>query len=630
MLNSAGPATASVYTATTSATPSSPTRPSRLRGLSYLRSYTHNHLHRAETPPPPVPPLLRSTSNPGTSSNGREAPSPQPPSSASTERGNRQPAAPSTIQSAENGWIPTIQGRSGLNRESPHPTSTSTESASPEPSTTAADMTRSRTASSQGPTAMANTTVRRASVTETGNGPADSSSAMPESSTPPAGQSKDQLPTIRFIPHVETRANHRPSLQFAAVSRQLKSPNSVVRVGRYSERDNAAGDVVGFKSKVVSRRHCEFWCNEGQWYVKDVKSSSGTFLNHVRLSSPGAESRPYPVNDGDVVQLGIDFKGGEEAMFRCVKIRIECNRGWQKALNSFNTSAHKKLFKNALKSKGGAGRDSDAASVNSSECSICLNPVAPCQALFVAPCSHVWHFKCVRNYINGPAWPNFNCPNCRLVSDLDADVDVEPVMDAEFDDLIEEHAELEASSQGHGDSRVESRASSEENPSYSNSDGDEHQRYHTPPPPERDSRESDMEAELSRLLQESTLSPPARHVPAPTRQAEPGASRPPNHRSRASSGALGTRPIDIAPPKSGSRTPNELHGARSATPTTHTQFALSPGGPVHDGPMTPRNDAGPFIFDDRDRIDRSLVGHAVGDMDASARHGHNRADSETF
>lgn len=416
------------------------------------------------------------------------------------------------------------------------------------------------------------------------------------------------------------------------MSRTLREPNGIVRVGRYSERDNTAGDVVGFKSKVVSRRHCEFWCNEGQWYVKDVKSSSGTFLNHVRLSSPGAESRPYPVNDGDVVQLGIDFKGGEEAIFRCVKIRIECNRGWQKSLNSFNTSAHKKLLKNALKPKvGGAGRDSDAASVNSSECSICLNPVAPCQALFVAPCSHVWHFKCVRRYIIGPAsTSNFNCPNCRLVSDLDADVDVEPVMDEDFDDFIEEHAELEVSSQGQSESRNESRVSSEEHPNDSNStsDGDDHHRYHTPPPPERESRETDMEEELSRLLQESTLAPPTRHAPS-RGQAEAGAARAPLHRSRPSSGALGTRPIDIAP-KSRSNTRNQPHGARSTTPTTHTQFALSPGGPIHDGPMTPRNDAGPFIFDDRDRIDDSLASRAVADVDPPAVRERNSADAESF
>ncbi|PQE12145.1 RING finger protein [Rutstroemia sp. NJR-2017a BVV2] len=120
----------------------------------------------------------------------------------------------------------------------------------------------------------------------------------------------------------------------------------VIKVGRYSERDNQAPQTpnvpssapVGFKSKVVSRRHCEFWFSDGRWFIKDVKSSSGTFLNHIRLSQPGTESRPYPVNDGDIVQLGIDFKGGEEMIFRCVKIRVELNKGWQTGPSSFNVA----------------------------------------------------------------------------------------------------------------------------------------------------------------------------------------------------------------------------------------------------------------------------------------------------
>lgn len=151
-----------------------------------------------------------------------------------------------------------------------------------------------------------------------------------------------ELPSIRLVPHEDPRAN-RPSLTFPPMARTLPSDDSIIRVGRYSERDAApnpppnvpSAAPVGFKSKVVSRKHCEFWCQNGQWYIKDVKSSSGTFLNHIRLSQPSLESRPFPVKDGDVVQLGIDFRGGEEMIFRCVKIRVECNRGWQKALNSF-------------------------------------------------------------------------------------------------------------------------------------------------------------------------------------------------------------------------------------------------------------------------------------------------------
>ena len=156
------------------------------------------------------------------------------------------------------------------------------------------------------------------------------------------GYPQDQMPTIRLIPHQDPRSS-RPSLAFPPTSRTLPHEDCVIRVGRYSERDtnpnpapiSPSSAPVGFKSKVVSRRHCEFWCSNGQWYIKDVKSSSGTFLNHIRLCQPSVESKPFPVNDGDVVQLGIDFRGGEEMIFRCVKIRVECNRAWQKSLNNF-------------------------------------------------------------------------------------------------------------------------------------------------------------------------------------------------------------------------------------------------------------------------------------------------------
>ena len=159
--------------------------------------------------------------------------------------------------------------------------------------------------------------------------------ARPSGDTPPA--------SIRFTPHIDIRAS-REALTFSPIERVLRAGNEVIRVGRYSERDNqpSARDPsgsntapVGFKSKVVSRRHCEFWYDKGQWFVKDVKSSSGTFLNHIRLSAPGVESRAFPLYDGDVLQLGIDFKGGEEPIFRCVKIRVELNRAWQKGLNNF-------------------------------------------------------------------------------------------------------------------------------------------------------------------------------------------------------------------------------------------------------------------------------------------------------
>lgn len=158
----------------------------------------------------------------------------------------------------------------------------------------------------------------------------------------------ESLPSIRFSTFYDPRAT-RPSLTFSPISRTLPTGKEVIRVGRYSERDKPSvvphnvpsAAPVGFKSKVVSRRHCEFWYEDGKWFIKDVKSSSGTFLNHIRLSPPGTESKPFPVNDGDIVQLGIDFKGGEEMIFRCVKMRLELNRGWQAKLNAFKLVLHR-------------------------------------------------------------------------------------------------------------------------------------------------------------------------------------------------------------------------------------------------------------------------------------------------
>lgn len=168
--------------------------------------------------------------------------------------------------------------------------------------------------------------------------------------------SSGSLPSIRFSVFLDPRSQ-RPSLHFSPIARTLPTGNEIIRVGRYSERDSQptvpmnvpSAAPVGFKSKVVSRRHCEFWYEGGKWYIKDVKSSSGTFLNHIRLSPPGQESKPFPVNDGDTVQLGIDFKGGEEMIFRCVKMRLELNRGWQNKLNKFKyVQAYQRLFMEAV------------------------------------------------------------------------------------------------------------------------------------------------------------------------------------------------------------------------------------------------------------------------------------------
>jgi E3 ubiquitin-protein ligase DMA1/2 len=50
------------------------------------------------------------------------------------------------------------------------------------------------------------------------------------------------------------------------------------------------------------------------------------------------------------------------------------------------------------------------------------------QALFIAPCSHAFHFKCLRPLLDNH-YPAFICPLCRTFADLEADVEVDEVDD---------------------------------------------------------------------------------------------------------------------------------------------------------------------------------------------------------
>jgi len=60
---------------------------------------------------------------------------------------------------------------------------------------------------------------------------------------------------------------------------------------------------------------------------------------------------------------------------------------------------------------------------NIPDCCICLFAVTIRQALFIAPCSHAFHYKCIRPLLDGHP-SAFSCPLCRTFADLDEDVEV--------------------------------------------------------------------------------------------------------------------------------------------------------------------------------------------------------------
>ncbi|KAI9477684.1 SMAD/FHA domain-containing protein, partial [Coemansia mojavensis] len=217
---------------------------------------------------------------------------------------------------------------------------------------------------------------------------------------------------LRIVPHI---VDVRKDLFFEVMDREVPE-NTRLKVGRFTEKVSQQMNRIAFKSKVVSRSHAEVWVENGQFYIQDTKSSSGTFLNHMRLSPPGVESRPHPLHDGDILQLGVDYQGGIQDIYKCVKIRLEINRDWQR--NRENPYRQQVLanIQNAYHANSASGGDNN-------ECCICLYQMVAFQALFLAPCSHCFHYKCVKPLLFTST--GFNCPLCRTYADLEASVTID-------------------------------------------------------------------------------------------------------------------------------------------------------------------------------------------------------------
>ncbi|KAI1437001.1 hypothetical protein GGR50DRAFT_159245 [Xylaria sp. CBS 124048] len=85
-------------------------------------------------------------------------------------------------------------------------------------------------------------------------------------------------------------------------------PDSL-RIGRQTNPKTAPTSVNGFfDSKVLSRQHAEIWADrQGKIWIRDIKSSNGTFVNGTRLSQENRESEPHELQTGDHLELGIDI-----------------------------------------------------------------------------------------------------------------------------------------------------------------------------------------------------------------------------------------------------------------------------------------------------------------------------------
>ncbi|KAJ3533837.1 hypothetical protein NMY22_g7171 [Coprinellus aureogranulatus] len=271
------------------------------------------------------------------------------------------------------------------------------------------------------PLPVANSTTAPATTPAMANGTTAVNNAVPGSSTNRPINNNSPTHRIRLVPHLDNRRN----LRFDAISRDLREGDPALRIGRFTDRSGLGlaavnalnSNKLAFKSKVVSRAHAEIWVEAGgKFYIKDTKSSSGTFLNHVRLSPANQESKPFHIKDGDILQLGVDYQGGAEDIYKSVKIRLELGREWQNTANAYNTAAIKNLKALAAPiaqaAKGGVKTVS--AKTQLGDCCICL-------------------FPCLRPLLE-THHPGFSCPLCRTFADLEEDVEIDaPDVDIDMD-----------------------------------------------------------------------------------------------------------------------------------------------------------------------------------------------------
>ncbi len=92
--------------------------------------------------------------------------------------------------------------------------------------------------------------------------------------------------------------NGRPILARLSIQNGLMAGRSyrfhqdVTTIGRIN------GNDLVISERTVSRRHARLWFSDGRWYLEDLQSANGTFVNNIRIY------QPVVLNDNDVINFG--------------------------------------------------------------------------------------------------------------------------------------------------------------------------------------------------------------------------------------------------------------------------------------------------------------------------------------
>jgi hypothetical protein len=228
-----------------------------------------------------------------------------------------------------------------------------------------------------------------------------------------------------------------------------------------------------------------------------------------------------------------------------------------------------------------------------------LTVLQPCQCLFVAPCSHTWHYRCIRSLLTSPSYPIFICPNCRAAADLEAEIE-DPEeweqLDSDEGGPQQEGARLQAPSANALDapprkSRESVRSSSRVALSPSLPQQQQQQQQQSPPL---------LRTEVPEVTMLLDDDPPAQ-LPLPASAPIDISASAVSLPLSSSSSNTTSNPMPI-PAASAAQQRILASGSGGSDGRRGSTRTPSPtGAPVlangHEGPITPRNDAGPWVFD---------------------------------
>lgn len=119
--------------------------------------------------------------------------------------------------------------------------------------------------------------------------PANSSPPPPPLSSPGAAKTQLQLQSA-YLMHIQTNTKI-----------ELPSNLSVIHIGKPNDQIPPDIDVSGFpNSEIVSRVHADIRVEGDAYYIEDVGSSNGTYINHTPL----AKGNRHRLRTGDRISLG--------------------------------------------------------------------------------------------------------------------------------------------------------------------------------------------------------------------------------------------------------------------------------------------------------------------------------------